>query len=105
MGKKNSAKTVTREDAYGNKIEVPVGADGKNPVSPENPPVKAQDFMSEDAYARPEEEAPTPASEEDSAPAKSAPKSDWVAYAVTKGADATEAEDATKEDLISAYGN
>lgn len=29
--------TVTREDARGNKIEVEVGIDGENPVSPNNP--------------------------------------------------------------------
>lgn len=29
--------TVTREDARGNKIEVEVGADGKTPVSVNNP--------------------------------------------------------------------
>lgn len=35
--------TVTREDAAGNKIEVEVGIDGKNPVSVNNP-------VSEKAY-------------------------------------------------------
>lgn len=43
-------KTVTRTDARGNEVEVPVGADGENPVSPNNPPLKATGFMSEDAY-------------------------------------------------------
>lgn len=34
-------KTVTVKDAFGNDVEVPVGADGENPVSPNNPPTKA----------------------------------------------------------------
>jgi hypothetical protein len=33
--------TVTVKDAVGNEIEVEVGADGKNPVNPNNPPLKA----------------------------------------------------------------
>lgn len=37
-------------------------------------------------------------------PAKSADKPDWVAYAVTRGADPAEAEAATKADLITKYG-
>ncbi len=37
-------------------------------------------------------------------PAKSAPKADWVAYAVAQGADEAEAEKTTKDELISAYG-
>lgn len=43
-------------------------------------------------------------SEEDSAPAKSASKGDWVDYAVSQGADREEAESSTKEQLIEAYG-
>ena len=39
MAKKKT--TVTRKDQYGNEIEVPVGVDGKNPVSPNNPSPKA----------------------------------------------------------------
>lgn len=42
--------TVTRTDAEGNEIEVEVGADGENPVSPNNPPLKATGYISEDAY-------------------------------------------------------
>lgn len=34
------AKTVTRENQYGDPIEVPVGEDGVNPVSPNNPAPK-----------------------------------------------------------------
>lgn len=38
-------------------------------------------------------------------PAKSAPKQEWVDHAVAKGADPAEAEEATKDDLIDAYGD
>lgn len=38
-------------------------------------------------------------------PAKSAHKDEWVAYAVSLGADADEAEQATKDDLIAEYGS
>lgn len=37
-------------------------------------------------------------------PAQSAPKVDWVAYAVSQGADYAEAEATTKADLITQYG-
>lgn len=37
-------------------------------------------------------------------PAKTAPKADWVAFAVTKGADADEAEALTKQELVELYG-
>lgn len=37
-------------------------------------------------------------------PAKSANKDAWVAYAVSKGATEDDAEAATKDDLIAAYG-
>lgn len=39
----------------------------------------------------------------DEAPAKSANKPDWVAYAVLQGMDPDEAEKATKDDLVSRY--
>jgi hypothetical protein len=38
------------------------------------------------------------------APNKSATKAEWVAYAVSVGADADEAEAATRDDLIETYG-
>ena len=41
---------------------------------------------------------------EDSAPAKSANKAEWVDYAVSQGADREEAEGMTKDDLTSTYG-
>lgn len=41
----------------------------------------------------------------DGAPAKSASKADWVAFAVSKGADEAEADAQTKDDLIAAYGS
>lgn len=37
-------------------------------------------------------------------PARAARKADWVAYAVAQGADRTEAEASTKDDLVTAYG-
>lgn len=37
-------------------------------------------------------------------PPKSANKDEWVAYAVTQGATQADAEAATKDDLIAAYG-
>jgi hypothetical protein len=36
-----SEETVTTTDKYGNEFETPVGVDGKNPVSVNNPPAKA----------------------------------------------------------------
>ncbi|MEV0660131.1 hypothetical protein ACIBI3_02340 [Actinomadura luteofluorescens] len=48
---------------------------------------------------------PEPAEEsEPSRPAKSAAKGAWVEWAVSQGADRAEAEKATKDDLIAAYG-
>ncbi|MCM1941776.1 hypothetical protein NC239_26615 [Streptomyces sp. G3] len=38
-------------------------------------------------------------------PAKSASKKDWVAYAVSQGADEAEAESATRDELAEAYGD
>jgi hypothetical protein len=40
----------------------------------------------------------------DEAPLRAAPKSDWVAYAVSKGADEAEANALNKPDLIDLYG-
>lgn len=39
-----------------------------------------------------------------SRPTKSGSKADWVAWAVANGAEQAEAEKATKDDLIAAYG-
>lgn len=41
MGKKTESQTTTVEDLNGNEHEVPVGLDGENPVSPNNPHPKA----------------------------------------------------------------
>ncbi|MEU9865490.1 hypothetical protein AB0D99_31940 [Streptomyces sp. NPDC047971] len=38
------------------------------------------------------------------APAKNAPKADWVGWAVAQGADPEDAEGSTKADLIELYG-
>jgi hypothetical protein len=40
----------------------------------------------------------------DGAPAKSASKGDWVAYAVSRGVDRAEAEDSTKDELVERFG-
>jgi hypothetical protein len=39
-----------------------------------------------------------------SSPARSASKADWVAFAVSSGADQDEAETSTKDELIAAWG-
>lgn len=39
-GTEHAGKTVTRTDAQGNEIEVPVGIDGENAVSANNPSPK-----------------------------------------------------------------
>lgn len=43
------ADTVTVQDAEGNDIEAEVGADGKNPVTVDNPPAKAERVTDSDA--------------------------------------------------------
>ncbi|MFD5711329.1 hypothetical protein ACFWHW_13180 [Streptomyces pharetrae] len=40
-----------------------------------------------------------------SRPGKSASKKDWVAYAVSQGADEAEAESKTRDELAEAYGD
>jgi hypothetical protein len=49
-------------------------------------------------------EQTAPGGEADGPPAKSAPKSDWVDYAVAQGADPDEADGSTKDQLIDTYG-
>jgi hypothetical protein len=41
---------------------------------------------------------------DDGPPAKAAPKADWVAFAVSTGADEDEAESLTKQELQDLYG-
>lgn len=41
---------------------------------------------------------------DDGPPAKTAPKGDWVDYAISKGADPAEAEESTKQELQDLYG-
>ncbi len=48
--------------------------------------------------------APAGAGEPPARPAQVAPKAAWVGYAVARGADAAEAEKATKPELIERYG-
>ncbi|MFJ3867905.1 hypothetical protein [Streptomyces nigra] len=58
-------------------------------------------------HNRADEESPDIEQHEDgpdTAPARSAHKADWIAYAVTQGADQDDAEQLTKEQLIEQYG-
>jgi hypothetical protein len=59
--------------------------------------------------ALPESDGVTEAKEQaasgDSAPAKSAPKGDWVAWAVRCGAEQASAEAATRDQLIEQFGD
>lgn len=48
---RTAGKTTEVEDAHGNMVEVPVGLDGENPVSPNNPPAKASGHVSEGVYS------------------------------------------------------
>ena len=50
MATAKKAKTVTVQDRNGNDVEVPVGIDGKNPVSAQNPAPKT--MSEEDAKAQ-----------------------------------------------------
>lgn len=102
----NTKNTTTVTDQFGNELEVEVGLDGKNPVSPNNPPAKAAQYINEDAYDRSEDStSEAEEAEGDGVPNKSASKGDWVDYAVSQGADEDEAEAATKDDLIATYGD
>lgn len=115
-------KTVTRVDAFGNEIEVPVGADGENPVSPNNPPAKAlpegyRDMTPDEAAEARQEETQATQGEDTSAassgggeepsaggkPADSDAKQAWVDYAVSQGMSADEANSHTKAELIETY--
>jgi hypothetical protein len=49
-------------------------------------------------------DAPDETPDETDAPAKSANKAEWVDYAVSQGADPSEAESSTKDELVAAYG-
>lgn len=51
-----------------------------------------------------DQSAPVEDHSDGGAPAKSASKADWVAYAVSQGADEATAEAATKEDLVAQFG-
>lgn len=42
--------------------------------------------------------------DDDDKPAKSASKSDWVAFAVSQGAEESEAEAMTKDELVKSFG-
>jgi hypothetical protein len=53
-------------------------------------------------WSRVDEAAPAPDAPKQ--PAKTASKGDWVDWAVSQGAERAEADKATKDDLIKAYG-
>ena len=67
MARTTKKTTVEVEDQFGNKVEVPVGLDGKNPVSAQNPAPKS---MSEEDQKRQaeflKEETPTEAPDNNS---------------------------------------
>jgi hypothetical protein len=65
--------TVTREDARGNKIEVEVGIDGKNPVSPNNP-VSEKALLETPTWDYTPGEEPDDAAEESDSDEKTAAK-------------------------------
>jgi hypothetical protein len=48
--------------------------------------------------------SPTVVEDDDGPPAKTALKEDWVAFAVSKGADEAEADGLTKQELQDLYG-
>ncbi|MFE7029453.1 hypothetical protein ACFU9Y_04020 [Streptomyces sp. NPDC057621] len=52
-----------------------------------------------------EEPEQAPGTEPADRPSKSASKKDWVAYAVSQGADEAEAESKTRDELAEAYGD
>ncbi|MCX5362881.1 hypothetical protein OG864_29725 [Streptomyces sp. NBC_00124] len=58
-------------------------------------------------HKRDDEESPHTTETEDgpaTAPARSASKAEWIAYAVSQGADQADAEQLTKEQLTEQYG-
>lgn len=65
--------------------------------------VPGTEFLVPESIHAPEFDAAT-AHEVPEPPAKVAPKADWVAYAVVRGADEAEAESLTKPELIELYG-
>lgn len=65
---------------------------------------EAQKPVEQDAPKTPATEAEFSEEDDDKAPAKSANKDEWVAFAVSQGADQAEAESSTKDDLIAKYG-
>lgn len=70
----------------------------------EVPPKWAADQISNDAAWGEKVARDVADAAEGGAPAKSASKDEWVAYAVSQGADEVEADAATKDDLIALYG-
>lgn len=77
------------------------GSQGVRPVKPGRVPDEPD---VQEAAEQAHTEDNTEVEAQHPAPAKSAPKADWVAYAVAHGMDPDLAEKATKADLVKVYG-
>lgn len=64
MTDEKTAPTVTMTDAFGNEFEVPVGADGVSPVTPNNPPLKAMPEAEREDYEASDEDDPAEVAQE-----------------------------------------
>lgn len=64
MTDEKTAPTVTMTDAFGHEFEVPVGADGVSPVTPNNPPLKAMPEVDREDYEAPDEDDPVEVAQE-----------------------------------------
>lgn len=100
--------TIKVTDAFGDKFEVEAGADGKTPVTPDNPPAKAElvDTAEDDTEAVSDDPLTTETSasveetdadeteeEEDARPAGNASRADWVAFAQSEAGGSMTDED------------
>lgn len=79
------------------------GSQGVRPVKPGKVPVDAPEVQEAAETAHAAEF--TDVVDEVERPAQSAPKAEWVAYAVAQGATEADLADATKADLIDRYGD
>lgn len=109
--------TVTVQDVEGNDMEVEVGVDGVNPVSPNNPPAKAEGAQAvlEQQQGIPDDErndstVPVTGDGEGGAggdgseePAGNASRDAWVAYAKSKGATDEDLEGMGRDDIRDTY--
>jgi hypothetical protein len=83
---------------------------GRTVLARKGEPVEVPDALGESLLEQEHNWATTaavahkPDGAEPGAPAQSALKAEWVAFAVSRGADPTQAEAATKAELIDTYG-